>query len=84
MRESDLNRHLRSNKDDEAGMTSVPKSSNASENKSKNKKTKSKKKGAPVEFGSNDDVLLGKAIEHLKSVNTGTKRKPTNTAKKSS
>lgn len=84
LRESDLNRHLRSNKDDEAGMTSVPKSSNASENKSKNKKTKSKKKGAPVEFGSNDDVLLGRAIEHLKSVNAGTKRKPTNTAKKSS
>lgn len=84
LRESDLNRHLRSNKDDEAGMTSVPKSSNASENKSKNKKTKSKKKGAPVEFGSNDDVLLGRAIEHLKSVNAGTKRKPTSTAKTSS
>ncbi|CAE6514379.1 MAG TPA: S41 family peptidase [Nitrosomonas nitrosa] len=84
LRESDLNRHLRSNKDEEAGMTSVPKSSNASENKSKNKKTKSKKKSAPVEFGSNDDVLLGRAIEHLKSVNAGTKRKPTSTAKTSS
>lgn len=84
LRESDLNRHLRSNKDEEAGMTSVPKSSNASENKSKNKKTKSKKKSAPVEFGSNDDVLLGRAIEHLKSVNAGTKKKPTSTAKTSS
>ena len=84
LRESDLNRHLRSNKDEEAGLISVPKSSNTSENKSKNKKTKSKKKSAPVEFGSNDDVLLGRAIEHLKSVNAGTKRKPTNTAKKSS
>lgn len=86
LRESDLSRHLRSNKNDEndaAGITSS-KQSNGSEDTSKGKKSKSKKKSAPVEFGSSDDLLLSRAIEHLKSVDADSKRKSTKTAKTNS
>lgn len=86
LRESDLSRHLRSNKNNEndaADLTSS-KPSNGSEDTSKGKKSKSKKKSAPVEFGSSDDLLLTKAIEHLKNVDAASKRKSTKTAKTNS
>lgn len=84
LRESDLSRHLRSNKNDEnngADAVSVQKP-NGSEDKPKSKKSTNKKKSAPMEFGSSDDLLLTRAIEHLKGIEANAKRKPTKTAKK--
>lgn len=83
LRESDLSRHLRSNKVDEVLKIDAADSqkTNGSQDKPKGKKSTTKKK-TPMEFGSSDDLLLTRAIEHLKK--TDAKRKSTKTAKKSS
>lgn len=85
LRESDLSRHLRSNKVDEVLKIDAVESqkANESDEKPKSKKSSSKKK-TPLEFGSNDDLLLTKAIKHLKEMDADAKRKSTKTAKKSS
>lgn len=85
LRESDLSRHLRSNKVDEVLKIDAVDSqkANESDEKPKSKKSSSKKK-TPIEFGSNDDLLLTKAIKHLKGMDADAKRKSTKTAKKSS
>ncbi len=85
LRESDLSRHLRSNKADEALKIDAADSqkANESDDKPKSKKSSTKKK-TPLEFGTSDDLLLTKAIKHLKGIDADAKRKSTKTAKKSS
>ncbi|MDV6344967.1 S41 family peptidase [Nitrosomonas sp. Is37] len=83
LRESDLSRHLRSNKVDEVmKIDADSQKANGSEDKPKDKKSTTKKRTTPLEFGSSDDLLLTRAIQHLKDGET--KRKSTKTAKKSS
>jgi carboxyl-terminal processing protease len=84
LRESDLTRHLRSNQNEGNNGDNVTraKKSNGSEDKPKSKKSTTKKKSAPMEFGSSDDLLLTKAIKHLKGIEADSKRKSTKTAKK--
>lgn len=87
LRESDLSRHLRSNKsesgDDNTNGGEPKKQNEAAGNKTKSKKAtdSAKKKTAPAEFGSSDDALLAKAITYLKNSNGNIKRKNTKTAK---
>lgn len=84
LRESDLTRHLRSDQKEENNGTDVTsaKKANGSEDKPKSKKPTTKKKSAPMEFGSSDDLLLTKAIKHLKGIEADSKRKSTKTARK--
>ncbi|SDH58903.1 S41 family peptidase [Nitrosomonas sp. Nm132] len=84
LRESDLTRHLRSNQNEGNNGDDVTsaKKPNGSEDKPKSKKSTTKKKSAPMEFGSSDDLLLTKAIKHLKGIEADSKRKSTKTAKK--
>ncbi len=87
LRESDLSRHLRSNKsesgDDNTNGGEPKKQNEAAGNKTKSKKAtdSAKKKTAPAEFGSSDDALLAKAITYLKNSNGKKKKKNTKTAK---
>lgn len=86
LREADLSRHLRSNNQDEDNGTDSARAqkNKAVEDKPKSKKSDSKKRTTPLEFGSSDDVLLSRAIEHLKGIGVDSKRKSTKTAEKSS
>ena len=65
LREADLSRHLSNGKEDEKTVTK--KGHKPSPSKSPKKKHDKKKEG-PMEFGSSDDSLLVRAIDHLKSL----------------
>ncbi|HRQ04484.1 MAG TPA: S41 family peptidase [Nitrosomonas halophila] len=65
LREADLSRHLSNGKEDEKTVTK--KADKPSASKSPKKKHDKKKEG-PMEFGSSDDSLLVRAIDHLKSL----------------
>lgn len=73
LREADLNRHLSNGSDGAADEKAITKINGISSRK--NNKNKSKDKSAPAEFGSSDDVLLNKAIAHLKSMTRSPKQK---------
>lgn len=69
LREVDLNRHLNNSQEENTGKKSTLRKKNAdSSKKSGNKADKKPKSHEPVEFGTKDDQLLTKAINHLKSM----------------
>ncbi len=81
LREVDLNRHLSNGQEEIIGKNTASEEENGqSSEEPKNKKDKKKKKNGPVEFGSSDDLLLTKAIDHLKSVTQKSKRKTAKSA----
>ncbi len=80
LREADLNRHLSNGKEEQQvnkNITAKKAEDRDSKEGTKNKKDKKKKKNGPMEFGSSDDLLLAKAIDHLKSTAQNSKRKTT-------
>jgi carboxyl-terminal processing protease len=67
LREADLNRHLSNGREDsKLGEKAVTKKED--KQSSKQSKAKKEKKDGPMEFGSGDDQLLVRAIDHLKSI----------------
>lgn len=76
LREADLNRHLSNGIDTKTDEKTITKKNNKASSKIKKDKNEDKdKRSAPVEFGSSDDVLLAKAIAHLKSMAHSPKQK---------
>lgn len=71
LREVDLNRHLSNGKDD--GKESANSAKKEDKQSPKEPKAKKKKKDGPMEFGSSDDKLLARAIDHLKSIDQAPK-----------
>ncbi len=71
LRESDLNRHLSNGKKSEKKLESESdsdKSTKKSASNKKNKKNKNKNDKAPVEFGSEGDLLLIQAMNYFKGI----------------
>ncbi|MBV6390747.1 MAG: hypothetical protein JNIBNLAF_02484 [Nitrosomonas europaea] len=76
LREADLNRHLSNSQEEKAEQKpGSDKKATQSSKESKNKVDKKQKKHEPMEFGSKDDVLLAKAVGHLKSMAQKPKQK---------
>ncbi|MBE7527616.1 S41 family peptidase [Nitrosomonas sp.] len=76
LREADLNRHLSNSQEEKAEQKpGSDKKATQSSKESKNKVDKKQKKHEPMEFGSKDDVLLAKAVSHLKSMAQKPKQK---------
>ena len=77
LREADLNRHLSNGVDATNNEKATTRKNDKSSSKTKNNKNKDKDKdkSAPAEFGSSDDVLLTRAIAHLKSMARSPKQK---------
>lgn len=77
LREIDLNRHLDNGHEEEAKQKEAAKASK----KSKKQADKKAKKHELMEFGSEDDQLLVKAIDHLKTMTEKPKQKTANLTK---
>lgn len=76
LREVDLNRHLNNNQEESTGKKStLKKKGTESSKESRNKTNKKPINHEPMEFGSSDDQLLTKAINHLKSMSQKSKHK---------
>ncbi len=73
LREADLNRHLSNGIDTKNKEKVVSQKNDKQSNKIK--KNKNQDKSKPAEFGSSDDVLLARAIAHLKSTARSPKQK---------
>lgn len=67
MREADLNHHLSNDRDVENEETTTKKKRFQASHKDKKEKNKNNKKNDFLEYGTNDDALLTKAIDYLKS-----------------
>lgn len=76
LREADLNRHLSNGQEEKTDKAAASDKKGAQSSKrSKNKADKKQKKHEPMEFGSSDDLLLAKAVSHLKSMAQKSKHK---------
>lgn len=74
LREADLSRHIANGQKGEK-KPAVEKVTEESANKSQKEESKSKKTSGPIEFGSEDDLLLIQAMNYFKGITTSPEKK---------
>ncbi|MCG7757616.1 MAG: peptidase S41, partial [Nitrosomonas sp.] len=86
LREADLNRHLSNGKKTEkkaASETEKAALKPASDKKEKKEKKNKDKNKAPIEFGSEEDLLLKQAMNYFKGITASPEKKSDETETKS-